>query len=93
MIAIYVMLTNFKGVSSVKLSRDIGVSRKTAWFIVHRIRETMQDDHHEPFLGLVEADETYISGKTKNMHAGERAHYGLKVLSATPNPRADKIIN
>lgn len=71
-IAIYLMATNLKGVSSVKLSRDLGVSQKTAWFMAQRIREALKNRTDEPFLGPVESDETYIGGKAKNMHAKRR---------------------
>ena len=42
-IAIFLFATNLKGISSMKLHRDLGVTRKTAWFLPHRIRETWQD--------------------------------------------------
>ena len=60
-IAIYLCLTSLKSVSSMKLHRDLGVSQKTAWFMLHRIREAWAHDayHDEhPFSGPVEADET-----------------------------------
>ena len=74
-IAIYLCLTSLKGVSSMKLHRDLKVSQPTAWFMLHRIREAWAHDayHDEhPFDGPVEADETYIGGKAKNMHASQR---------------------
>ena len=72
-LAIYLVLTNLKGVSSMKLHRDLGVTQKTAWFMLHRIREAMTDRQSEPFAGPVEADETYIGGKARNMSAKRRA--------------------
>ena len=71
-IAIYLMTTSLKGVSSMKLHRDLGVSQKTAWFMAHRIREAWNQSQTEPFLGPVEADETFVGGKAKNMHAKRR---------------------
>jgi hypothetical protein len=63
------MIANCKnGVSSYEIKRDLGVTQKTAWFILHRIREGMGDDFPEKFAGEVEADETFIGGKAKNMH-------------------------
>jgi transposase-like protein len=64
------MLTNCKnGVSSYEIARDIKVSQKAAWFMLHRIRLAMQDDSFGSKLGgEVEADETFIGGKSRNMH-------------------------
>ena len=72
-IAIYLCLTSLKSVSSMKLHRDIGVSQRAAWFMLHRIREAWgEDDGEEPFDGPVEVDETYIGGKRKNMSDAKR---------------------
>ena len=67
-IAIYLLTTNLKGVSSMKLHRDLGVTQKTAWYLAHRIRETWTDDQEAPYPGPVEVDEVYMGGKMKNMH-------------------------
>ena len=72
-IAIYLMSTSLKGVFSMKLHRDLGVTQKTAWFMAQKIREGWlagQDD--DKMDGIVEVDETYIGGKSKNMHAKAR---------------------
>ena len=72
-IAIYLCLTSLKSVSSMKLHRDIGVSQRAAWFMLHRIREAWgEDDDEEPFDGPVEVDETYMGGKRKNMSNAKR---------------------
>ena len=74
-IAIYLMTTNLKGVSSVKLGRDLGISQKSAWHMMHRIREAMRSD--DPlFRGPVEADETFIGGIEANKHEWKRSHAG-----------------
>ena len=70
-IAIYLFNTNLKGVSSMKLHRDLGISQSSAWHLAHRIRESW-DNASGPFAGPVEADESYIGGKAKNMHARVR---------------------
>ena len=71
-IAIYLCLTSLKSVSSMKLHRDIGVSQRTAWFMLHRIREAWAGDGDGPFDGPVEFDETYVGGKRKNMSNAKR---------------------
>ena len=65
-IAVYLVATNLKGVSSMKLHRDLGVTQKTAWHLAHRIRKSLEQPE-APFSGPVEVDETYIGGKRKNM--------------------------
>ena len=71
-IAIYLCLTSLKSVSSMKLRRDIGVSQKTAWFMLHRIREAWALETPGDFDGPVEADEAFFGGKVKNMHESPR---------------------
>lgn len=67
------LLVNCKnGISSYELGRDLGVTQKTAWFMLHRIREAMRVGTLEKMDGEVEADETYIGGKAKNMHKAKR---------------------
>ena len=70
-IAIYLMATNLKGVSSMKLHRDLEITQKSAWFMTQRIREAWLDDT-EQLHGPVEVDETYFGGERKNMHAWQR---------------------
>lgn len=69
------MVTNCKnGVSSYEVHRAIGVTQKTAWFMVHRIRVAMQTGSFEKKMGgQVEADETYIGGLARNMHRSEHS--------------------
>ena len=55
-----------------KLHRDLKVTQKTAWFMLHRIRETWGQDDAPPFPGPVEVDETYVGGRRKNMRASKR---------------------
>ena len=60
------------GVSSYEIARDLGVTQKTAWFMLHRIREAMQDKTATKLAGEVEVDESFIGGKARNMHRAKR---------------------
>jgi transposase-like protein len=60
------------GISSCEVHRAIGVTQKSAWFMDHRIRFALGMDSGEKFSGHVEADETFIGGKARNMHVGAR---------------------
>ena len=68
------MVTNCKnGISSYEIHRSIGVTQKTAWFMLHRIRLAMQDTETGGKLsGEVEVDETFVGGKARNMHKDKR---------------------
>ena len=73
-LAIYLELTSLKGVSSMKLHRDINVSQKSAWFMLHRIREAWAAPHDGQLAGPVEVDETYFGGLEANKHESQRKH-------------------
>ena len=68
--AIYLVTTNLKGVSSMKLHRDLGITQKSAWHMAHRIRKALQSGGL--FAGPVEVDETYVGGRQRNMSAARR---------------------
>ncbi len=71
------MIVNAKnGVSSCELARSLGVTQKTGWFMLHRIRLAMQDGSIEKMKGRVEADETFIGGLARNMHKSKKKHLG-----------------
>ena len=67
------MLANCKnGVSSHEMGRTLGITQKSAWFMLHRLRLALQDDSEVKLSGEVEADESFIGGKARNMHASKR---------------------
>ena len=75
LIAVYSMTTNLKGISSMKLHRDLGITQKSAWYMAHRIRESWKDDQ-APFAGPVEVDETFVGGLEANKHGSKKLKAG-----------------
>src|SRR5947207_11610632 len=70
------LIANAKnGISSYELHRSLGVTQKTAWFMLHRIRLAMQNETTEQFSGRVEADETFIGGRARNMHSDKKVKF------------------
>ena len=82
-IAFYLFVTNLKGVSSMKLHRDLDIGQKAAWHMAHRIRELL-DTTGGKFAGPVEADETYVGGKETNKHASKKLRAGRGTSGKTP---------
>ena len=72
-IALYLLTTNLKSVSAMKLHRDLEIAYTSAWHLAHRLREAFASGDSVPFAGPVEADETYLGGKRKNMPKSKRA--------------------
>lgn len=70
--AVWLIVNAKNGVSSCEIARSLGVTQKTAWFMLHRIRLAMQNGTIEKMNGTVEVDETYIGGLGKNMHKDKR---------------------
>jgi transposase-like protein len=70
--AIWLIANAKNGISSYEIHRALGITQKSAWFLLHRIRLAMQTGTFEKLSGQVEADETYISGKARNMHKSKR---------------------
>ena len=81
-LAYYLCTTNLKGVSSMKLHRDLDMTQKTAWYLAMRIRETLVDETQR-MAGPVEADETYIGGKEGNKHESKKLKAGRGTVGKT----------
>jgi transposase-like protein len=71
-VAMYLITSHKKGISSLQLHRDLGVTQKTAWFINHRIREMLKDNAPELLSNVVEIDETYVGGKDRFKHNSKK---------------------
>lgn len=83
--AVYLLATTSKGISSVQLAKHLGVTQKTAWFMAHRIRAA-KTQSTTPLSGEIEVDETYVGGRETNKHAHKRVKNacGRSVKSKTP---------
>ena len=81
-IGFYLFMTNLKGVSSMKLHRDLGIGQKAAWYMAHRIQETL-DVTSGRFAGPVEVDEPFIGGKETNKHENKKLKLGRGTAGKT----------
>jgi len=70
--ALWLVVNCKNGISSCEMARDMGITQKTAWFLNHSIRMALHDGSIEKASGHVEADETFIGGKARNMHIAQR---------------------
>ena len=75
-IAIYLEAASLKGASSMKLHRDLGVTQRTAWFMLHRIRESTLSEYGTPLEALADYDEIYVDISEKAKHASKKLHGG-----------------
>src|SRR5688572_11077541 len=77
LVAMWLIANAKNGISSYELARSIGVTQKSAWFMLHRIRLAMQDEDGGRLDGEVEVDETFIGARSRNMHADKRRRMGM----------------
>jgi transposase-like protein len=87
--AVWMIANDKNGISSYELHRALGVTQKSAWFMLHRIREAMRTGSFTRASGTIEVDETFIGGASQNMHKAERARRGIR---RSPHASAKAIV-
>ena len=83
-LALYLLATSRKGISSMQMHRLLGITQKTAWHLIHRIRAAWDQVTLPPFAGPVEVDETYIGGKNANKHRHKQIPHANGPIGKTP---------
>ena len=81
--AMYLLVTARKGISSLQLAKEIGVTQKTAWFLLHRLREACGGRNLTKLKGIIEIDECFVGGLEGNKHANKKLHAGRGPVGKT----------
>src|SRR5580692_3969704 len=82
--AMYLLVTSRKGISSMQLAKEIGITQKSAWFVLHRLREACGGRDLTKLAGIIEIDETFVGGKEANKHESKKLNAGRGTVGKTP---------
>ncbi len=82
--AMYLLVTARKGISSMQLAKEIGITQKSAWFVLHRLREACGGPGLKKLAGIIEIDETFVGGKEANKHEHKKLKAGRGTVGKAP---------
>jgi len=89
----YLMVTARKGISSVQLAKEIGITQKSAWFMLHRLREACGGKNLTKLKGIIEIDECFVGGLEGNKHENKKLHAGRGPWAGWPQDQTAESTN